>query len=179
MLRLVLGKTQQRAQPRLVAVDVLLGGFQGLRNDVLLHVGEDVAVRVAHDLIQLELLAVVQAANVVHSRESIGKKPPGVVEVPALENLALRPGDLERVLQDLRIRVVVGKHGISPFDSTMASAPTAGQWELRPESAGFGGESPGTIAPVRWIRRAPAALATIQGQGGSDPESPKILPLWR
>src|SRR5262249_33069156 len=122
VLRLVLGEAQQRPQPRLVAVDVSLGSFESLRNDVFLDVREDVAVRVAHDLVQLELLVVVQAADVVRSSEPIGKKPPGVVEIPPLENLALRPGDLERVLKDVGVRVIVGKHVNSPFASTIAPA---------------------------------------------------------
>src|SRR5262249_16912572 len=86
---------------------------------------EDVAVRVAHDLVQLELLLLVQALNPVHSRETIGKESPGVVEVPALQNLAFIPGDLERVLQDVGVGVVVRKHGTLPALPTMPVAMTS------------------------------------------------------
>src|SRR6185295_20294291 len=100
------------------------------------------------------------------------------VEVPAFEHLALGPGDLERVLDDLRIRVVVGKHGsfLSTLRWRRPLRPTMGT----PSRIGrIRGESPGTIAPDRWINRPPEALATIPGRSDPDPESPKILTLWR
>ena len=121
MFRLVLGEAQERPQPRLVSVDVLLRGLEGLRNDVFLDEREDVAIRVAHDLVQLELLVVVQAADAVDPREPVRKEPFRVVEVAAFENLALRPGHLQRVLQDLRIRIIVGKHDPLLSLPTMAS----------------------------------------------------------
>jgi len=146
VLRLVLGEAKERPQPGLVAVDVPLRRLQRLRNDVLLDVREEVAVRIAHDLVELELLAVLQTADLVHSREPVRKEPLGVVEVPALQDLPLGPGDLERVLQNLRIRVVVGKHGVLLSRSHDRAGEASRQWELRPGSGGFGAIGPGHLS---------------------------------
>ena len=74
VLELLLGEPQQRAGPDLVPIDILQGllGYGG--DDELLHEGEDVAVGVAHDLIHLEFLGVVQTSDIVDAAQPVGQE---------------------------------------------------------------------------------------------------------
>jgi hypothetical protein len=62
------------------------------RHDVLLDEGEDVAVAVAADLVELALLGLAQASDAADSGDPVGQERLGEVEVSTLEAVVHGPG---------------------------------------------------------------------------------------
>ena len=96
-ITLFLRETEQRAQPRLFTVDLSLGLLERLRDDELLDEGEDVAVGIADDLVQLALLVLVETGDLVDTRQLVRQEALRVVEVPVLQDVVFLPRDLEGV----------------------------------------------------------------------------------
>ena len=74
MLQFLFSKPEQRPQPDLVAIGILLRLFHRLRNDELLNVGEDVAVGVTGNLIQFPPLIRIEALDPIDASNAVRKK---------------------------------------------------------------------------------------------------------
>jgi len=71
MLELLLGEPQQCTEPDFVSMDILQDRFGDHGNNELLDEREKVAVGVAHNLVELTLLVVVETGDLVHTAQCI------------------------------------------------------------------------------------------------------------
>jgi hypothetical protein len=75
-------------------MDILQDRFGDHGNNELLNEREEVAVGVAHNLVELPLLVVVETGELVHTAQWIGQETLGEIEVLAGEDLVLLPRHL-------------------------------------------------------------------------------------
>src|SRR4029079_9196724 len=94
---------------RSTAADVI----QDRGDDVFLHQAEQIQVGEGADVIELELLGVIAAADTGYASEGVGQKRTGEVELPAADDITDLPVDPLRRLQDGMVVVRVGEHGAS------------------------------------------------------------------
>ncbi len=114
MLELFLGEPQQRTEPDFLPVGVLQRRLRHHGNNKFLHESEDMAVGVAHDLVQLALLVVVQTCDVVNTTQSIRQETLREIEILPCKNIVLFPRYLLGIVETFLVGVIVRKHRAPP-----------------------------------------------------------------
>ena len=79
------------------------GCFRDSGDDEFLDEGEDVEVSVAHDLVELELLLLVEAVDFVNAAEAVRQEALRQIEVSSVEDVVLLPGNLLRLSRTFRM----------------------------------------------------------------------------
>jgi hypothetical protein len=72
------------------------------------------AVGVAHDLVQLALLVVVQTCDVVNTTQSIRQETLREIEILSCKNIVLFPRYLLGIVETFLVGVIVRKHRAPP-----------------------------------------------------------------
>src|SRR5215831_773889 len=110
VLGLLLGEAQQRPDFIVVAVDGGASVVEDGWNDVLFDQPKQVQVRIAPDLVQLELLLGAQTANSGHPCQCIRQKRFAVIERLPANDIFDLPVDSERCLQIRFVVVIMIQH---------------------------------------------------------------------
>jgi hypothetical protein len=76
-------------------------------NNELFDKREDMAVRVAHNLVQLTLLGVIQRCDVVNTAQPVRQETLREIESLAPQDFVFFPRDLLGVVETILVRVVV------------------------------------------------------------------------